>query len=151
MNPISCINNLINKGYQEIGSGAYCRVFSKPELEYVIKISKTIDGNYYYLEKIINRTESCFPKIYQLKKFDNFYICIIERLTHANNPELNNTINSYKDKQHKNKLDFLKEFNFYPSYEIVKEIIKNNKYFLDISKKNIMLRDKTFVLTDLIA
>jgi len=75
---------LIRKGYDEIGSGCYGVVVSKPGVKHVIKICDTYDNSGYlaFLRFAVrNQGNRFFPRIYSIEHFgDSFFVVKMEKL-----------------------------------------------------------------------
>ena len=93
---------LNNAGYDQLGQGAYARVFGKPGANHVLKLFSTEDSAYLDFVSLVNQHPNPhFPKFKgkMMKVTDNYYAIQMEKLTafpdNDNSDWIAYTINNY--------------------------------------------------------
>lgn len=150
--------------FQKEGEGEYAAVYSDPNHNIVLKIttSKTMDKAYEDFANFCREnTSKHLPKMGKVRRFDNYYVLPIEKLSNGKSSNFFKTCQYLDDygeainSGNKKEQDRIKNIDFPEEYQnqkaellsLIDKLIHLNHKF-DLHGKNMMLRGSTIVITD---
>ena len=145
-------SQMLTAGFQKIAAGMYSSIYTKPNINYVIKIFKNDPGYLKFLEFISkNKSNIHLPKIGKIQNYDNNeYAIQIEKLNQISESVYNKTmhiidimINYPNNKDYDMLIN--KFSDLYTIAMMIKYLSIDNE---DLSIDNFMMRNNTPVLID---
>lgn len=155
---------LENNHFQKEGEGEYAAVYSDPNHNIVLKIttSKTMDKAYEDFATFCRENKSPhLPKMGKVRKFDNYYVLPIEKLSNGQSSNFFKTcqyLDEYGEALNSGNVEeqeSIKSKEFPEEYKNQKtallsiiDKLKDLNHKFDLHGKNMMLRGSTIVITD---
>lgn len=156
-------NYMTDHGFTFLGSGNFGSVYESPNYPWVFKIFKDDPGFIHFFKYVkANQQNDNLPKVKGnlIKINDTTFVIRVEKLTPMTNTIFNNEFNNIgpimrlfsrrelADMDQDYQAEIIKFKQKYPGiFKILYDMVKSN-YLLDLSARNMMMRDNTPVVTD---